>query len=283
MVIERALEKLRQAGALQSAGGGPPVQPETRPPRDVRQAAPQPVLAQAIAGYPRVEVDPGAVAQHRIMIPGTSPDVNERAAAAYRMIRTRLRHLCRTENLQTFAITSPAADEGKSVTALNLALSAARDPSQTTFLLDLDLRNPSICKYLGVRPPRELVNYFRGEISAAEVFFTIGIPNLAIAGSCTPSEQASELMSAGELEALLIYIRGISSNPLVLIDLPPVLVTDEALLVAPRVDATLLVVAEGKTRRDSLERAQKILADFRCAGVILNGSTEPIESYYEYG
>jgi protein-tyrosine kinase len=280
MVIERALEKLRQAGALQSAGGARAAQPEPLPPRET---APQPVVAQAVSAYPRLEVDPGSVVQHRIMIPGMNLSVNERAAAAYRMIRTRLRHIGRTNKLQSFAITSPAADEGKSVTALNLALSAARDPSQNIFLLDLDLRNPSICKYLGVKPPRELVSYFLGEIPAAETFFTIGVPNLAIAGSFTSSEQASELISAGELEALLVYIRGVSSNPLVLIDLPPVLVTDEALLVAPRVDATLLVVAEGKTRRDSLERAQNILADFTCAGVILNGSTEPIESYYEYG
>jgi succinoglycan biosynthesis transport protein ExoP len=70
----------------------------------------------------------------------------------------------------------------------------------------------------------------------------------------------------------------------VLIDLPPLLVTDEALLVAPRVDATGLVVAQGRTRRESLSRARQLLNEFTFAGVILNCSTETVETdgYYGY-
>ena len=81
------------------------------------------------------------------------------------------------------------------------------------------------------------------------------------------------------------YIGTITQNPIILIDLPPVLVTDEALLIAPRVDATLMVVAEGKTRRDSLMRAQSVLAEFPSAGVVLNCSTEAVGKggyYYDY-
>jgi hypothetical protein len=57
------------------------------------------------------------------------------------------------------------------------------------------------------------------------------------------------------------------------------------LLVAPRVDATMLVVAEGRTRRDSLLRAKQLLADYTFAGVVLNHSSESFgaDSYYGYG
>jgi protein-tyrosine kinase len=170
-------------------------------------------------------------------------------------------------------------------TAINLALNMARDATSSVYLLDLDMRNPSICRYLGVLPPHELSSYFTGGATAADVFFSIGPQNLAIAGSLTPTDRASELIGSGHLEALLEYIVGLGGSPIVLIDLPPVLVTDEALRVAPRVDATLLVVAEGRTRRDDLLRARDILADFPSAGVILNRATEQVGAggyYYDY-
>ncbi|HEY6823375.1 MAG TPA: CpsD/CapB family tyrosine-protein kinase [Steroidobacteraceae bacterium] len=209
--------------------------------------------------------------------------MNERVAAAYRMVRTRLLHRCRSNGLKTIAITSPGAGEGKSVTALNLALSLARDPTVNVFLLDLDMRSPSMCKYLGVQPPVELLAYFTGSRTAAEVFFSLGPKNLALAGSLASTDAASELLGAGRLEALLSYINSLCPNAIILLDLPPVLVTDEALLLAPRVDATLLVVAEGRTRRDSLARAVTLLAEFKCIGVLLNRSSEHMgENYYYY-
>jgi Mrp family chromosome partitioning ATPase len=200
------------------------------------------------------------------------------------MVRTRLLHRCRSNGLKTIAITSPGAGEGKSVTALNLAFSLARDPTVNVFLVDLDMRSPSMCKYLGVQPPVELLTYFTGGRAASEVFFSLGPKNLALAGSLASTDAASELLGAGRLEALVSYINSLCPNAIVLLDLPPVLVTDEALLVAPRVDATLLVVAEGRTRRDSLARAVGLLAEFKCIGVLLNRASEQLgqNAYYYY-
>lgn len=219
-------------------------------------------------------------------MPDTQLGADEGVVASYRMIRTRLLHTIRTNNLTSIAITSPGAGEGKSVSSLNIALTLARDASTNVFLLDLDMRNPSICRYLGVQPSCELISYFAEGASAQDVFFSIGPENLAIAGSVTTSQAASELIGSDRLEALIHHIRAVASNPIVLIDLPPVLVTDEALLIAPRVDAMLLVVAEGYTRRDSLEQARNLLAEFNFAGVILNRSSSASASsgyYYNYG
>jgi Mrp family chromosome partitioning ATPase len=160
----------------------------------------------------------------------------------------------------------------------------ARDPHASVFLLDLDLRKPSICRYLGVQPPHELIDYFSGARAAADVFFSIGPENLAIAGSMASTESASELLGGGKLEALLSYINSICGAPIILMDLPPLLVTDEALLIAPRVDTTLLVASEGRTRRDNLSRAIAMLSEFNCAGIILNRASEPMaEGGYYYG
>ena len=285
MVIERALEKLRQA----NSGKSPPPSVALPPGiegerRSAAYHAPEPRVVVKPA-FPQLEVDTSIAETHRVLLPGTHVGENTHAAASYRMLRTRLLHRLRGNNWRSMALTSPGAGEGKSLTSLNLALSIARDKTTDVFLLDLDMRNPSICAYLGVRPRHELVRYFSGEGAPADVFFTIGVDNLTLAGHMTATDQASELLTNGRLEELLAYIHSISANAVVLIDLPPLLVTDEALLVAPKVDATALVVTEGRTRRDSLVRARQLLADYTFAGVVLNRSTENFgaDSYYGYG
>jgi capsular exopolysaccharide synthesis family protein len=202
------------------------------------------------------------------------------------MVRTRLQNLISNNSWKTLAITSPEPGEGKSVTALNLALSFSRDDSKSIYLIDLDMRNPAVCKYLGVQPPHSVTDYFSGHCEAQNLFFSIGTPNLAIAGNNGATDTASELLSGDRLEQLFDYIKSVAPNPLILIDLPPILVTDEALMMAPRVNATALVVADGQTRRDSMLRARQLLADFSFAGVILNKSTDSMSKadyYYGYG
>ncbi len=277
MVIERALEKLRQSAAPKLGSGSPVAHEPARQSSTPAHPAPLPA-------FPVVNCVPAIAIAHRILVP-EAPAANDRAAAAYRMIRTRLLHRSRSNGLKSIAITSPGPGEGKSLTALNLALSLARDTTVNVFLLDLDMRNPSMCRYLGLQPPVELLAYFRGSNAAGEVFFSLGPKNLALAGSLSTTDAASELLGSGRLEALLGYIGSLCPNPVILLDLPPLLVTDEALLVAPRVDATLLVVAEGRTRRDSLARAVHLLAEFKCIGVVLNRASEAMEEnayYYNY-
>jgi len=283
MVIERALEKLKKAGdsrgsrytpltetALQRAGR-----------RVGRRVGDTPIQRHQ---FPRLQINADLVAAYRVLVDDTSETENAQASAAYRILRTRLMHRMVSNNWTSLAITSPGAGEGKSLTTLNLALSFARGRSGDVFLLDLDLRSPSICQYLGVDPPHDLASYFAGSGSPNDVFFTIGVENLAIAGSSAPSERASDLIASARFEELLASIATLSADPVVLLDLPPLLVTDEALLVAPRVDAVALIVSEGLTRRDYLERAKQLLEEFAFAGVILNRASETFgaDSYYGY-
>ncbi|HTT41446.1 MAG TPA: CpsD/CapB family tyrosine-protein kinase [Steroidobacteraceae bacterium] len=280
MVIERALKKLKEA-QLASGVAPPAAQPEVRtpeaPPRELAPVLPRPV-------FPLLECDRACAEAHRIALPNSMLAADERVAAAYRMVRTRLLQRMRTHNWSSVAITSPDTGEGKSVTSLNLALNIARHDTHNVFLLDLDLRSPSLCTYLGVRPPTQLIDYFAGNAMPADLFFCIGPQNLAIAANVSATSLASELLSHAKLDELITYIKRIAPNPILLIDLAPITVTDEALAVAPRVDAMLLVVAERKTRRDSLARAKQLLADFPSAGIVLNRSTAAngASGYYYY-
>jgi len=245
----------------------------------------EPVTAPAPIELPQftsLAYDSIKCAANRILVPDAETRLTQEASPAYRMLRARLLRRSHVQKWSCIAVTSPGPTEGKSMTSLNLALSIAREGNYDVFLLDLDMRNPSIGNYLGVTPHVDIVDFFKGEIGPDAPLFTIGVERLTIASSTASTDNASELLATGRLRELLSYIRRISAKPFIIIDLPPIAVTDDALVVAPDVDATILVVSEGKTNREQLQRALGLLSDFTVAGVVLNNSVESMGTDY-YG
>lgn len=263
---------------------GRPKRQQPEPPRQEADRETAHATTQTLepTSFPRLEYSLEACAVNRIIVPDNEARLIQAASPPYRMLRTRILQRCRTNQWSRLALTSPGPGEGKSVTAINLALSIAREGNHDVFLIDLDMRNPSTCRYLGVTPPAEVVSYFAGTAEARDIFFTLGIENLTVAGGTTPTNRASELLATTRLEELFDYIGRISANPLVILDLPPVVNTDDALVVAPKIDAIMLVVAEGRTRREGLSRAIELLTDFPLAGIVLNRTSESVGSEY-YG
>ncbi len=280
MTILDALERAKKLGKERKATEG------GQSTRDAR--TPLAKLTHAELARPRVKpadfvhiaYDPKTCEENRILVPNGLGPATPGAADAYNMLRTRLLQRVRGNGWTRIAVTSPGPGEGKSVTTLNLALSIAREMHNSVFLLDLDLRNPSICRHLGLVPNVEIFRFLTGEVGPESIFFSIGVENLSIAGGLTRIDESSDLLSTGRLEQLLDYIRSIASHPLILIDLAPALSTADVLVIAPKVDATLLVVGQGKTRRESLDRTIELLAEYTIAGVVLNRSRELLTDYY---
>jgi len=229
-----------------------------------------------------VTVDSALCRERRLLLNGNA-ETDGGAVAAYRMLRTRLLQRARTNNWKTIAVTSAGPNDGKTLTAINLALSMAREKSRETILLDMDMRNPSVCRTLGVHPPHELRDYLERGEHAQQLFFSVCSDNLMIASNTRPAEHASELLASPRFEQLVGLVQKGTVDPVILIDLPPVLLTDDALVVAPKVDATLLVVSEGVTGRANFEKALNILSEFKVAGVVFNRAADVVPGYsYEY-
>jgi protein-tyrosine kinase len=228
-----------------------------------------------------VSVDERACRENRVLL-GDTAERDAAATAAYRMLRTRLLHRARAEHWTTIAVTSAGANDGKTLTAINLALSMAREKSREIVLLDLDMRNPSVCRVLGVHAPYDLSAHLERGEGGRELFFSIGNDNLLIAGSSSSTQHASELLSSARFDELLGTIRVGTVNPVILIDLPPLLVTDDALVVAPKVDAVLVVASQGVTGRAQLSKALQLVSEFPIAGVVLNRA-DGAGGGYEYG
>jgi protein-tyrosine kinase len=279
-IVEHALEKSRAAEQHKPSRRMGEAESERARSRVQQAASIDPAARiQALA----VTVNRETCRQRRLLMRGTGEDGDGSAIAAYRMLRTRLLHRARARQWTSIAITSAGPSDGKTLTALNLALSMAREKSREIVLLDMDMRNPTMCRTLGVNPPHELRTYLETGEYAQQMFFSVESANLLIAGSVRPTEHASELLASPRFDELMDMLRQGTVDPIVLIDLPPMLLTDDALVVAPKVDATLLVASEGHTGRAELQKALSLLADFSVAGVVLNRAVETAPAYdYAY-
>jgi protein-tyrosine kinase len=278
-IIEAALEKTKLLRGNRPGMAGQPATPSYS-----RRPVEPGVLPTTQIQARRVAFDPHVARENRLLLSASVPE-DRGTVAAYGMLRTRILHRVRSKGWQTIGITSAAPKDGKSLTAVNLALSLAREANSVVVLLDLDMRNPSVCRTLGITPQNELRDFFELRVETPDdLFMSIGIENLVIAGNLTATQHSAELLASTRLEELLQFISAATTNPLILIDLPPVLSPDDALVVAPRIDAIVLVASEGITPRADLQQASELLADFPIAGLVLNRSSDASQKYgYGYG
>jgi Mrp family chromosome partitioning ATPase len=183
-------------------------------------------------------------------------------------------------------VTSAGPKAGKTLNAINLAIAIAREGSYNVVLIDADVRKPSVANALGVDVEYGMVDYLTGDASLEQVMLKpANFQNLTIipgqlddAARATPealgSERVLDLLDAGTRKDI---------RNLVIVDLPPVLVGDDVLALAPRLDGLMLVVSEGVTDLEQLERAVGLLKDFPILGTVLNNSRErskAVEGYY---
>jgi protein-tyrosine kinase len=271
-IIEAALEKANRVGTGRKADSVATVR------RQRVEVAP---AAIPLLDFTALHVDPAICEASRVLLGAPEGGYTYSTVLdSYRILRTRLRRRVGEGDMPSFGIVSAGAGEGKSLTSINLAVAFARENKQNVFLLDLDLRNPTICSKLGVAPPTDIGTYLARAAAPRDVFFTIGVDNLVLAGGMTSHENSSELLGSAALVELLEYIKSVDPRALVLVDLPPLLLSADALVVTPHLTTTLLVVSQGVTRRDHLRRVTEVLAGVNVAGVVLNRSGEAAEDYY---
>ncbi len=178
-------------------------------------------------------------------------------------------------------MTSPTQGDGKSLTAMNLAISLAKDETLSVVLLELDLRRPSVCGHLGIDPARGLPDYLDGSVDLETVLFRPeGTERLAILPNTEIYQNSSETLSTPKLANLIDKLRGEDEGRVVICDLPPFLITDDVLAFVPLADAFLIVVSEGTTSREVLKKGVDILQDLPILGVVLNKSEEATAGYY---
>lgn len=213
-----------------------------------------------------VKLDPEHLRRERII----AASDNDKRADSYRQLRTQILQKFRENNWHTLAITSPNSQAGKTLTALNLAISLSLEVNQTVMLVELDLRNPSILNKLGVSSEYGLIDVVEGKAELSQALVNPGFERLVILPHSGNTKHRSELLSSPQMGALLHDIVHRYESRLIIFDLPAVLDDDDALVFAPYADATLLVVEDCVSKRADIERTLQLMQGTRLIGTVLN-------------
>jgi protein-tyrosine kinase len=269
--IEKGLRRAR--AALHSIGPG---NVELAPLPDQGAAAAAPAPPFEIERLEWVQPDVELLEQNRIVI-----DERSAASAAYKVLRTRVLQRMRRNGWKTLAVTGTCPNEGKTLTAINLSINLAWHLSTSVVLVDMDLRNPTVHRYLGVDTRFGLMDYLNGDVPLVRAGVRPGIERLGVILNDRPVANASELLSSPETLGLIEEVKR-GDDRIVIFDMPPVFAGDDLLAFAPYVDAVLIVLSQGTTKRASLVALRELLQNVNVIGTVLNRSSERVAPYY-YG
>jgi len=224
-----------------------------------------------------LEPDPAFLESERVL-PAGAGGVH---GGPYKMLRTQVLRRLDKLGANSLAVVGTAANTGKTLTAINLAIAIAADPERTALLVDLDLRKPSVHRRFGIEPTVGIDDCLRRERPLKEAMLRlVGYERLVILPARERCEDSSELLSTRRTEEMIVEMRRRYKDRVLVFDLPPVLQADDALAFARHVQAALVVVGEGRTRRDDLTRTLELLRDMPILGTVLNGTREAVDTYY---
>jgi capsular exopolysaccharide synthesis family protein len=189
-------------------------------------------------------------------------------AEAFRSLRTDIEFAGVDRPVKTILITSAGVAAGKTTVATNLAVVMAQS-GKKVILVDADLRKPSISRTLGLPNSKGLSDVFLGNLDVYNATVNWDEGNIFVITSGELPPNPAELLSSKKMDQIIDSLERVAD--IVIIDGPPFLVTDAAVL-SSKVDGVLVVVRHGQTRRQELAAAMKQLdrVDTRVLGVVLN-------------
>ena len=206
------------------------------------------------------------------------------ATEAYRQLRTSLQFLDPERDWKLVQLTSSIPGEGKTTTATNLAVMLA-EAGRKTLLIDADLRRPQAHQVFGIEQAPGLTSILLGELDLDQAVQKVeGLEHLRVLPSGPVPPNPAEVLAGARMGRLLEEIRSRDADA-VIFDTPPILPVADALALAPRVDATMVVVqarrTSAKSLKQSLERLEQVNAHI--TGVVLNALRPQRGRGYAYG
>ena len=198
-------------------------------------------------------------------------DQNNSVSDAYRLLRTQVLQRLNEKGWNTLGITSPNVNTGKSITAINLAISLAREMDNTVLLVDANLRSPKVQNYFELQVEKGLSDYLTGDVPLGEILIhPDGIPKFVVLPAGNAISNSSEMLSSPKMNRLVEELKHRYPSRIVLFDLPPLLESSDALAFLPNADAALVVIEEGGTKQQELKQAFELLQSNEVLGTVLN-------------
>lgn len=250
-----ALQQAVQSGAVHAAEGDEPIRyQQTR----------------------IIELNPLHLERHRVVAYNKA----DPASGAFDLLRTQVLQKMEEKGWRTLAVTSPTPEAGKTMVAINLAMSIAHQTGSTAMLVDFDLRKPKVAGYLGLPMDTSLNEVLDGSAALQDALVNPGIPRLVVLPTMSPVANSAETLSSRKVAKLVEELRERYASRVVIFDLPPLLNTDDAIAVLPFIDCVLMVVGEGMSSNREVEQSMRYVPPDNLLGVVLNKAEAASGSYY---
>jgi non-specific protein-tyrosine kinase len=200
---------------------------------------------------------------------------------AYRTLRTNLEFTSLDKPIRSLVVTSASPEEGKSTTLANLAVAVAQ-AGRKVILVDCDLRRPSLHQIFGARTAPGFTDMMRDDaLMSQPPAQTTSVPNLFLLPSGTLPPNPAELLGSRRMGEVIAALQ--QHAEMVLFDAPPVIAVTDAAVLSSKVDAVLLVISAGKTKREHAKKAKTLLekVNAHLIGTVLN-NVKGETSLYQY-
>jgi protein-tyrosine kinase len=203
---------------------------------------------------------------------------------SYKVLRTRLLQKTGEQGGTTIMVTSAVPGEGKTLTAINLSLTFAKEYNQTVMLVDSDLHKQMVHEYLGFESDRGLADYLLNGSALADIIVWPGVEKFTVISGGKTVTTSSELLGSPRMRDLVKDLKSRYPDRYVFFDVAPVLAGADAVAFAPQVDYIILVVRAGSTPIEDVKLALDLLPRKKVLGVVLNGAeqVDMISRYYTY-
>lgn len=209
-------------------------------------------------------------------------DRSDQRSRSFDMLRTQVLQSMDVKSWQLLAVTSPTPGCGKTLTAINLALSIARQPERSVLLVDADLEKPQVANYLGLRRKAGLLSLLNGQVGLQDalVHTSVGGYRLTVLPCEASTAHSSEHMTSRAMSKLLQEIKNENRARTIIFDMPPMLSGDNVISILPQIDCVLFVAAVGTTTVSEIKECNKHLQTSEVVRVVLNKASELGPMYY---
>jgi protein-tyrosine kinase len=200
----------------------------------------------------------------------TIADPSSHVAEEFKKLRARVLRNAEKESHNTLLITSAQAGEGKTITAINLAVAVAQELDRTVLLIDADLRKPTIHTYLGLEPSRGLSDYLLSRANLSDILIKTGIGKLVVLPAGNPPDNPAELLGSQRMRDLVRDVKERYRDRYIIMDAPPLLMAADAISLANYVDDVLFVVQAGTTTQKIANQALALIKECNVIGSVFN-------------
>ncbi|MFW8602229.1 CpsD/CapB family tyrosine-protein kinase [Desulfobacterota bacterium M19] len=214
----------------------------------------------------KVSVDHEMLDRNRLV--GYSRDAA--AVEAFKMLRTKILQAAGVEDRRVIMVTSPRRGEGKTMITVNLALTFAKEFSQTVLLIDGDLKNQNIHTCLGYESEHGLGDYLHGQAKFEDLVAWPGIEKLTIVSGGSCRSESAELLNSPKMHKLMNDLKSRFKERYIIIDAPAALDSADTNVLAPMVDGIVLAVQAGRTLKKDISAALKLLPAAKILGIVVN-------------